>query len=138
MGYTGNFEVFHSTNYVNYTFSYSDNVGITGYYWGTTNPTSVSSVSWTSTSVGSKTISRGWFGSGADMSPYSQYPTGTYYFAVRDAAGNISVVASQCTAGRFVMYSSTQTIYNNFGSNTSNLLINHSSLLIGYFALRAV
>ena len=125
MGFEGNMSVFHSTNYVNYTFTFSDNIGVTGYYWGTTNPTSVSSVSWTSIGNGSTTISRGYFGSGANMTVTSQYPTGAYYFAVRDAAGNISSVVSKCTAGRFIMYASNQTIYNTF--NNSNLLINHSS-----------
>lgn len=67
-----------STNYVSstqtVTLKLSDNVGIAGYYWGTSNTYSNNSYTSTSSTTVTKTIS----------SP------GTYYLTVKDTSGNIS------------------------------------------------
>ncbi len=62
------------------TFASTDDVGVTGYYWGTSSSTSV-----TFTSVTSAT---NWSFS------YPHWGEGTYYLRVKDAAGNISDYAS--------------------------------------------
>ena len=67
---------------LNFSFSCTDGVGVVSYYWGTSAPTTSSTytsvTSTTSLSV-TKTISA----------------AGTYYFACKDAAGNVSETDSQ-------------------------------------------
>ena len=67
---------------LNFSFSCTDGVGVVSYYWGTSAPTTSSTytsvTSTTSLSV-SKTVSA----------------AGTYYFACKDAAGNVSETDSQ-------------------------------------------
>lgn len=77
------------------TASYSDNVGVTGYYFGTTIPNSSTTfTSMTSSASGTKT---------ENISA-----TGTYYFGFKDAVNNISYctanvtdVADSCTCGYY-------------------------------------
>ena len=86
----GEWAYYWRTCYLNVRFTCSDNVGITGYYWGTTRPTSVGSVSWTPvSSVTSYSIAQtiGIVGTAQPSISRSE----TYYFAVRDAAGNFEV-----------------------------------------------
>ena len=86
----GEWAYYWRTCYLNVRFTCSDNVGITGYYWGTTRPTSVGSVSWTPvSSVTSYSIAKtiGIVGTAQPSISRSE----TYYFAVRDAAGNFEV-----------------------------------------------
>lgn len=83
-----------------YTFTYSDNVGVTGWYWGTTYPSSVSSVSWNAVT-------------GNSVAKELNFPdSGTYYFAVRDAAGNIASKKCVVEFGERIMSYSSGTIAN--------------------------
>lgn len=86
----GEWAYYWRTCYLNVRFTCSDNIGITGYYWGTTKPTSIGSVSWTPvSSVTSYSIAQtiGIVGTAQPSISRSE----TYYFAVRDAAGNFEV-----------------------------------------------
>ena len=67
-----------TTNYVSasqtVTFSFSDNVGIAGYYWGTSSTYTNNTYTATSSTSVTKTISS----------------AGTYYLTVKDTSGNVS------------------------------------------------
>ena len=89
------------------TYTFSDNDGVTGYYWGKINPTSVNAVPWTSITGTTVTITRGYVASGV-----GGYTDGTYYFAVRDADGNFAVKESTAWFGNVLMSASSGTLRN--------------------------
>ena len=78
----------------NYTFADSGS-GIYGYYWGTTYPTATN-VSYTKYSGSSLSLTNA---------------GGTYYFAVMDNCGNISISTSKCQKGAYGGSGGSQTIY---------------------------
>lgn len=87
---TGRFDEYWQTCDVVVNFSAEDNVGITGYYLGKTNPL-VSQVAWTDMVSSKNLTTQKRIGLNGENPLYASDPSGTYYFAVRDAAGNIGV-----------------------------------------------
>lgn len=85
--------VYQGNGYGSFTYTFSDSEsGIYGYYWGTTYP-SATNVTYTPYSGTSITLNN---------------TGGTYYFAVKDNKGNISISMSKCQKGS---YGVAQTIY---------------------------
>lgn len=93
----GNLGVLYQGNaYVANTFTFSDSQsGIYGYYWGTTYPTATN-VTYTTYSGSSVVLNN---------------TGGTYYFAVKDNVGNISIAISRCQKGLFGGEYGTKNIY---------------------------
>ena len=87
---TGRFDEYWQTCDVVVNFTAEDNVGITGYYLGKTNPL-VSQVTWSDVAPSKTMATQKRIGLNGENPLYSADPSGTYYFAVRDAAGNIGV-----------------------------------------------
>ena len=111
-------------------FSAEDNVGITGYYLGKTNPL-VSQVAWTDMVSSKNLTTQKRIGLNGENPLYASDPSGTYYFAVRDAAGNIGVstVEAQFTWVRGAANYSTnwKSIPNTNGYTHFAISYNHTS-----------
>ena len=86
--------------HMKYTYSFKDNEGVTGYYWGKNIPANVNDVNWIPVTGDSVTITRGYEADGV-----GGYTSGTYYFVVRDKAGNIAVMDNTVYFGNASMAS---------------------------------
>lgn len=93
--------------HMKYTYTFQDNEGVTGYYWGSTSPVKADDVNWTPVNGDSVTITRGYEADGV-----GGYTFGTYYFAVRDKAGNIAVLDNTAYFGNASMAAKNGTLIN--------------------------
>lgn len=93
--------------HMKYTYTFQDNEGVTGYYWGSTSPVKADDVNWTPVNGDSVTITRGYEADGV-----GGYTSGTYYFAVRDKAGNIAVLDNTAYFGNASMAAKNGTLIN--------------------------
>ena len=127
---TGRFDEYWQTCDVVVNFTAEDNVGITGYYLGKTNPL-VSQVTWSNVAPSKTMTTQKRIGLNGENPLYSADPSGTYYFAVRDAAGNIGVstVEAQFTWVRGAANYSTgwKSIPNTNGYTYFAISYNHTS-----------
>lgn len=127
---TGRFDEYWQTCDVVVNFTAEDNVGITGYYLGKTNPL-VSQVTWSDVAPSKTMATQKRIGLNGENPLYSADPSGTYYFAVRDAAGNIGVstVEAQFTWVRGAANYSTgwKSIPNTNGYTYFAISYNHTS-----------
>ena len=100
------------------TLKCSDSNGITGYYWGTTNPTALSSVATTTSSDLTALAST----NGLSKSVSAE---GTYYLACRDATGNYNVTSK--VIRKYSVQSVLETIAGTRGTYTSSNYVTNGS-----------
>ena len=87
---TGQFDEYWQTCDVTVNFTATDSEGIIAYYLGKSNPLTTS-VNWTTISKTTRFTSQQRIGLNGNNPLYAADPSGTWYFAVKDLAGNVSI-----------------------------------------------
>ena len=87
---TGQFDEYWQTCDVTVNFTATDSEGIIAYYLGKSNPLTTT-VNWTTISKTTRFTSQQRIGLNGNNPLYTADPSGTWYFAVKDLAGNISI-----------------------------------------------